>query len=98
MSGCFLERAAAQWIIAAGLVCFMPGRDQGQSIQPYRSQQLPIEERVADLLSRMTLEEKIAQLEGSWQNRQSNRDANSFFVDANGAFDPGRAAIVLRNG
>src|SRR5215468_1526281 len=37
---------------------------------PYRDRNLPVEQRVADLLARMTLEEKIAQLEGAWENRQ----------------------------
>jgi len=33
-------------------------------MDPYENPKLPIEERVEDLLSRMTLEEKIAQLQG----------------------------------
>ncbi|MFA6245089.1 MAG: glycoside hydrolase family 3 N-terminal domain-containing protein, partial [Candidatus Hydrogenedentales bacterium] len=33
---------------------------------PYKNATLPIEERLADLLGRMTLEEKIAQLVGVW--------------------------------
>jgi beta-glucosidase len=35
---------------------------------PYRNPQLPISERVADLLARMTLEEKVAQLGATWLN------------------------------
>jgi hypothetical protein len=34
----------------------------------YRDTRAPVEQRVADLLSRMSLEEKVAQLEGTWQN------------------------------
>ena len=35
---------------------------------PYRNAQLPIAERVADLLARLTLEEKVAQLGSLWIN------------------------------
>ena len=35
----------------------------------YRDTKLPIEDRVADLLSRMTLEEKIDQIATGWENR-----------------------------
>ena len=33
---------------------------------PYREATLPVAERVADLLARMTLEEKVAQLGSIW--------------------------------
>lgn len=41
----------------------MPLRAQ-QTIPPYKDAHLSIEDRVADLLSRMTLEEKVAQVAG----------------------------------
>ena len=59
---------------------------------------MPVEQRVADLISRMTLEEKIAQLEGIWQNRTFIKDANQILVDDKGAFLPEHAAVVLKNG
>jgi beta-glucosidase len=62
---------------------------------PYRDAKKPVEQRVSDLLSRMTLEEKLAQLEGTWQNRQF---PVTFFVDEKNAFQPDRAALVLKNG
>ena len=37
------------------------------SLLPYRNSQLPIDQRVSDLLARMTLEEKLAQLSVSGQ-------------------------------
>ncbi|MGY1794724.1 glycoside hydrolase family 3 N-terminal domain-containing protein [Geodermatophilus sp. SYSU D00525] len=40
------------------------GRDTGQA--PWRDPAVPAEDRVADLVSRMTLEEKVAQLYGVW--------------------------------
>ncbi len=68
-----------------------------QSIPPYRNSKLPVEQRVADLMSRMTLQEKIAQLVGTWQ---SNLPAGSpqRFEDSKGAFDPALAAVALKNG
>ena len=36
---------------------------------PYRNPALPTEQRVADLLARMTLEEKVAQLLSLWGNK-----------------------------
>ena len=65
---------------------------------PYRNSQLPVEQRVADLLSRMTLEEKVAQLEGAWENRQFHPDPKTLFVDDKGAFLPERAANLIKDG
>ncbi len=64
----------------------------------YRDAKRPVEQRVADLLSRMTLEEKVAQLEGSWQNRQFPLDPKTFFINEKGEFQPERAADALKNG
>ncbi|MGC1365369.1 MAG: glycoside hydrolase family 3 N-terminal domain-containing protein, partial [Candidatus Acidiferrum sp.] len=71
---------------------------QAQEVLPYRNPKLPIEQRIADLLSRMTLEEKIAQLEGVWENPQFMKTPESRFVDDKGAFLPERAAILLKDG
>jgi beta-glucosidase len=65
---------------------------------PYRNPGLPVEQRVADLLGRMTLEEKIAQLEGAWENRQFHTDTKTMFVDEKGAFLPERAGTLIKNG
>jgi len=52
---------------------------------------------VTDLLSRMTLEEKIAQLEGAWENKQFFSDPQAMFVDEKGAFLPERASALIQN-
>ena len=65
---------------------------------PYRNPKLPVEQRVADLLSRMTLEEKVAQMEGAWENRQFFSNPQALFVDGEGNFLPDRAAVLLKNG
>src|SRR5215471_3430021 len=64
----------------------------------YRDARLPVEQRVADLLSRMTLEEKVAQLEGAWENAQFHSDPKTVFIDAKGAFLPENAAALIKNG
>jgi beta-glucosidase len=73
-------------------------RSQAQDAPAYRNPKLPIEQRLADLLSRMTLEEKVAQLEGVWENQQFMKTPESRFVDEKGAFLPERAAVLLADG
>ncbi|MGB9609435.1 MAG: glycoside hydrolase family 3 N-terminal domain-containing protein [Bryobacteraceae bacterium] len=58
---------------------------------PYRNPQLSIEQRVEDLLSRMTLEEKVAQTQALWQKK-------ALIMDEKGQFAPAKAAAVLRHG
>jgi len=65
---------------------------------PYQDPKLPVEQRVTDLLKRMTLEEKIAQLEGSWQNSDNVKDPTALFVDEKGNFLPAQASRLLKNG
>src|SRR2546430_3730775 len=65
---------------------------------PYQDPKLPVEQRVTDLLKRMTLEEKIAQLEGAWENRDNVKDPQALFVDERGNFLPAQASRLLKNG
>ena len=58
--------------------------------EPYRSPVLPAEERVRDLLARMTLEEKAAQMVCVWNLKADQ------LVDAGGRFDPAYAPNGLR--
>jgi beta-glucosidase len=80
------------------LVCCAGREALAQNALPYRDPKIPVEQRVADLLSRMTLEEKIAQLEGAWENKQFFPDPQAMFVDQKGAFLPERAAVLIKNG
>jgi beta-glucosidase len=61
--------------------------DISQTIEfiPYQSANLPIGDRVADLLKRMTLEEKAAQMTCIWQQKATN------LLDENGNLDPAKA-------
>src|ERR1700730_7333188 len=79
----------------ACILCFSAA---SQNVPAYRNPGLPLEQRVADLLSRMTLEEKIAQLQGTWQNPNSRLDQSQMFVGEKGLFLPDRAAVVLKQG
>jgi beta-glucosidase len=50
---------------------------------PYRDAKRPVEQRVDDLLSRMTLEEKVAQMQGVWQTKDLIQDdKGQFSADA----------------
>jgi beta-glucosidase len=89
------SRRAFSLVAAAA---FLSSAAMAQNTLPYRDPKLPVEQRVADLLSRMTLEEKIAQLEGAWQNKQFFHDPQELFVDENGKFLPERAAALMKNG
>ena len=58
---------------------------------PYRDAALPIEQRVDDLIARMTLEEKVAQVMTVWQQKPEIFDARS-------EFDPAKAAALFPDG
>lgn len=57
----------------------------------YKDPTAPIKDRVEDLLSRMTLDEKVAQLTCRWNTK-------AVFCDDNKNFDPQKAKEVLKNG
>jgi beta-glucosidase len=75
----------------------------------YKDASLPIEDRVADLLPRMTLDEKVEQLAGGWENRLEVIDPTGTYTSesarkviqstwgAEMKFTP-RQAAILRNG
>ena len=46
----------------------------------YKNPRLPVDQRVADLLSRMTLEEKVAQLTCLWANRPQVNPQTDFAI------------------
>ena len=57
----------------------------------YKDAHAPVDARVSDLLSRMTLQEKIAQISCVWQRK-------SDIEDASGNFDPAKAARAFPDG
>ena len=58
---------------------------------PYRDPARPVDERVTDLLGRMTIEEKVAQLQGIWKKKNDIQDPD-------GRFNPAKARPVLAHG
>jgi beta-glucosidase len=63
----------------------------------YRNSNLPIERRIADLLNRMTIEEKAAQMQTLWVRKPQQRRPNGNFGDR-GDFSPEEAAVVMKHG
>ncbi len=71
---------------------------QSQDGQPdYRNPNLPVERRVADLLSRMTMEEKVAQLVTLWTRKPQQKPLDGAFSDR-GDFSVEAAREVLKYG
>ncbi len=63
----------------------------------YKNQRLPVDQRVADLLRRMTLEEKVAQVSCVWMRKpQAGPQADSF--PDRGEFSIDKARDVIKNG
>ncbi len=58
---------------------------------PYWNAALPVEQRVADLLARMTLEEKVAQMISIWIAKTEIQDERNFF-------DPAKASARYPHG
>jgi beta-glucosidase len=58
----------------------------------YKNPELPVADRVADLVGRMTLEEKCAQMTCVWQKKAD------LLLDADGRFDPEKARANFGHG
>jgi len=90
----FLTLAIALAVIASN----PSDRAQSQKkIPDYKNPRLSVERRVDDLLSRMTLEEKVAQMTCLWSKRPEKSDRTDFATDR-GDFSPEKAAQVMRYG
>ncbi|MDF7776556.1 glycoside hydrolase family 3 N-terminal domain-containing protein [Sphingomonas sp. AOB5] len=75
---------------------WMPAPAQAQAsnkagVPLYKDASQPVEVRVEDLLSRMTLEERIAQLVSIWEHKDRIQTPN-------GDFDPAKASAAFPNG
>jgi beta-glucosidase len=72
----------AHWIVVAAtgasLIAARAGSAQVQS-PIYKDPRQPVEKRVDDLLARMTLDEKVAQLETVWENKAKLQTAKGDF-------------------
>jgi len=86
------RRGLLRWMGSASLAALVPGQAQAAAERPvYRDPRAPIDLRVNDLMARMTLDEKVAQLITlSTTKKQVMDDAR--------AFDPARADTAYPNG
>jgi beta-glucosidase len=82
--------------LALSFVATRPAATQGGT-PDYKNPRLPVERRVADLLGRMTLEEKVAQLVCLWGERPQVSPQTDFSTDR-GDFSPEKARVVMKNG
>ena len=84
---CLMTTAATGTLVAQTRV------DRAASAQrmPYKDASQPVAARVEDLLRRMTLEEKVAQMIGIWEKK-------SDIQDAKGDFSPQKALRAFPNG
>ncbi|HEU4432424.1 MAG TPA: glycoside hydrolase family 3 N-terminal domain-containing protein, partial [Pyrinomonadaceae bacterium] len=94
------KRTLAFSICFAVIISFWSpvGRMSSQERPPdYKNPRLSVDARVADLLSRMTLEEKVAQLTCLWGERPQANPQTNFAADR-GEFSPAKAAQVMKHG
>jgi beta-glucosidase len=95
-----VSNAAARVVTTTALVSIaVPAtRIESQTPAPaYKNPRLPVDQRVADLLSRMTVEEKVAQLVCLWTQKPQMGPQTDFSTDR-GDFSPDRARVVMKNG
>ena len=91
-------RLRMKTLAATCWLCLVAPTGWTQDLPAYRNPKLPVEQRVADLLARMTLDEKVAQMEGAWENKDFHKDPQTMFVDEKGNFLPERAAVLMKDG
>jgi beta-glucosidase len=75
-------------VTALAVTLALPPALPAQETPAYKDPKQPVEVRVADLLSRMTLEEKVAQLQGLWIKKTTIQDDQ-------GRFAPEKAKAVM---
>ena len=85
-------------LVASLFVVLLGAAQSQQSTPPYKNPVLPVDERMKDLLGRMTLEEKVAQLQSTWQNYGQHLRAGAYFVSPNGKLEVVKAKAMLKHG
>lgn len=77
---------------ALGLCLLMGTTSLHPPLMPYQNATLPVEDRVQDLLARMTLEEKVAQVLCIWQSK------SELILNEDGSFSAEKTARNFPNG
>ena len=76
----------------------MSATDQCPNSLPYRNPALPVERRVTDLLARMTVEERVAQLQRILWEELDFLGEDARFLNAEGQLEAAGAAEQFKNG
>ncbi|MEP7005580.1 MAG: glycoside hydrolase family 3 N-terminal domain-containing protein, partial [Sphingomonas bacterium] len=85
------RRQALGWLSSASVLALTPGLAFAKTASAlYKDARAPIADRVKDLLGRMTLEEKIAQMIALWATKADVMDGLTF--------DPAKASTAYPNG
>jgi len=95
-----MRRFILSAIVTVTIPCILvsPPRSRSQTATPdYKNPQLSVDQRVADLLKRMTIEEKVAQLVCLWQQRPQVAPQTDFSTDRGGVSSE-KAAQVMKYG
>jgi beta-glucosidase len=89
-SGWNVACVAASLLVGAGMQASTHAAES-QGKPPYKNAATPVDQRVEDLLARMTLDEKIAQITTIWTTKPQ-------LFDARGNFDPAKARALRPGG
>jgi beta-glucosidase len=84
-------------MVIATIILFGVVKQSHSQSPDYKNPNLPVDRRAADLLGRMTIEEKVAQLVCLWGQRPQEKNQTNFSQDL-GALSLEKARVVLKNG
>jgi beta-glucosidase len=96
-SGYLIRRFTVMGMVVLVLLLLFPTIHSQNSTPDYKNPKLSVDARVADLVKRMTIEEKVAQLTCIWQQRPQVKPQTDF-VNDRGDLDPAKAREVMKNG
>src|SRR6266850_1809014 len=93
----WITRCLFATVVLVSLAVVTSDTHSQQETPDYKNPRLSVDQRVADLLGRMTLEEKVAQLQGLWVGRPEAKPPSDFSTDR-GEFSGEKAAQVMKYG